>query len=55
MRLANRVFTERELSSVEVVNYLLGYGTDYTNVPAWTYVHANTLYWAIVRKWPYLR
>jgi hypothetical protein len=55
MRLANRVFTDREVSAVEVVNHLFDYETDYTNVRAWTYLHLNTLYWAVARQWPQLR
>jgi len=51
MRLANRVFTDRELSSVEVINHLFGYETDYTNVSEWTYLHLNTLYWAVAKQW----
>jgi hypothetical protein len=55
MRLANKVFTDRELSAVEVVNHLFDYETDYTNIKVWTYQHLNTLYWAIIRQWPSLQ
>ena len=55
MRLANRVFSERELSSVEVVSHLLGFKTDYTDVKDWVYLQANTLYWALVRQWQQLQ
>ncbi|XP_044716329.1 PIF1 protein [Hirsutella rhossiliensis] len=33
MRTANRIFSERQLSAVEVCYHLLGYDTDFTNVP----------------------
>ena len=55
MRVANRVFTDRELSAVEVANYLLGYPADYTNVQNWAYLRLNTLYWALARRWPHLQ
>jgi hypothetical protein len=51
LRTANRIFTSRELSHPEVLSYLLGFGTDFTNVPAWTWVHLNALYWACARQW----
>ncbi|KAI0198723.1 hypothetical protein F4808DRAFT_462484 [Astrocystis sublimbata] len=52
IRVANRVFPERELSAVEVCYHLLGYQTDFTNVPNWSFLHLDTLYWAIFRRWP---
>jgi len=52
LRVANRIFTSRELSQPEVLAYLLGFETDFTNVPAWTWVHLNSLYWACARQWP---
>ncbi|KAL6406058.1 hypothetical protein AUP68_10619 [Ilyonectria robusta] len=55
LRVANRIFTSRELSQPEVLGYLLGFGTDFTNVPAWTWVHLNSLYWACARQWPGLK
>jgi hypothetical protein len=55
MRVANRVFTDRELSAVEVANHLLGYPANYTNVQNWTYLRLNTLYWALARRWPHLQ
>ncbi|KAH7461132.1 hypothetical protein FOMA001_g19195 [Fusarium oxysporum f. sp. matthiolae] len=55
MRVANRIFSERELSAVEVCYHLLGHPTDFTNVPNWSFLHLNTLYWAIFRRWPHLR
>lgn len=54
MRVANRIFTERELSAVEVCYHLLGYHTDFTTVPNWSFLHLDTLYWAIFRRWPHL-
>jgi hypothetical protein len=55
LRVANRIFTSRELSQPEVLGYLLGFGTDFTNVTVWTWVHLNSLYWACARQWPGLR
>ncbi len=55
LRVANRIFTSRELSQPEVLGYLLGFGTDFTNVPVWTWVHLNALYWAVARRWKGLR
>lgn len=55
LRVANRVFTNRELSQPEVLGYLLGFGTDFTDVPAWTWVHLNALYWACAKRWPGLK
>jgi hypothetical protein len=55
LRVANRVFSQRELSQPEVLGHLLGFGTDVHNVPAWTWVHLNALYWAIARRWLGLR
>ncbi|KAH7190414.1 hypothetical protein DER44DRAFT_753229 [Fusarium oxysporum] len=39
----------------EVLGYLLGFGTDFTNVPVWTWVHINSLYWACAKQWPGLK
>ncbi|KAM5349348.1 hypothetical protein ACJ41O_005853 [Fusarium nematophilum] len=55
MRVANRVFTERALSQVEVAAYLLGYATEFSNSAAWTFVNASVLYWHIFRLWHHLR
>ncbi|KAJ2891231.1 uncharacterized protein MKZ38_000723 [Zalerion maritima] len=55
MRVANRVFSGSELSAVKVCYHLLGYHTDFTNVPNWSFLHLVTLYWAIFRRWPHLR
>jgi Helitron helicase-like domain at N-terminus len=55
LRVANRVFTERELSSVEVANHLLGYETDYTNVKYWSYVKLSSLYAIIAYRWRHLK
>jgi hypothetical protein len=54
LRVANRIHTSRELSQPEVLGYLLGFDTDFTNVPAWTWIHLNSLYWACARQWPSL-
>jgi hypothetical protein len=55
LRVANRIHTSRELSQPEVLGYLLGFETDFTNVSDWTWVHLNSLYWACARQWPGLR
>lgn len=55
MRAANRIFSERQLSAVEVCYHLLGYPTDFTNVPHWSYLNLTALYWTIFRLWPHLR
>jgi len=55
LRVANRIFTSTELSQPDVLGYLLGFATDFTNVPAWTWIHLNALYWAVARLWPGLR
>ncbi|KJZ69898.1 hypothetical protein HIM_10709 [Hirsutella minnesotensis 3608] len=55
MRAANRIFSERQLSAVEVCYHLLGYDTDFTNVPHWSFLNLTALYWAIFRLWAHLR
>jgi hypothetical protein len=55
LRVSNRIHTSRELSQPEVLGYLLGFETDFTNDPAWAWVHLNSLYWACARQWPGLR
>ncbi|XP_044715266.1 PIF1 protein [Hirsutella rhossiliensis] len=55
MRVANRVFTERPLSQVEVIAHLLGYPAEFTNSSAWAYLNTSLLYWEVFRRWPYLR
>ena len=55
MRVANRIFSERQLSAVEVCYHLLGYGTDFTNVPDWSFLNLTALYWSVFRRWPRLR
>ncbi|KJZ69967.1 hypothetical protein HIM_10638 [Hirsutella minnesotensis 3608] len=55
MKVANRVFTERPLSQVEVVADLLGYHTELTNSCAWAFLNASVLYWHVFRQWPHLR
>ncbi|KAK7420728.1 hypothetical protein QQZ08_010263 [Neonectria magnoliae] len=55
MRAANRIFSERQLSAVEVCYFLLGYQTDFTNVPHWSYINLTALYWTIFRRWVHLR
>lgn len=55
LRVANRVFTDRALSHVEVVAHLLGYGTEFTNNAAWTFLNLCSLYWQIFRRWKLLQ
>ncbi|KAM9876020.1 hypothetical protein VDGL01_09923 [Verticillium dahliae] len=55
LRVANRIFTERALSQVEVVAYLQGCGTEFTSSNVWTFLNVCTLYWHISRRWPLLR
>jgi hypothetical protein len=55
LKVANRIHTSRELSQPEVLGYLLGFETDFTNVSDWTWIHLNSLYWACARQWPGLR
>ena len=55
MRVANRIFTERSLSQVEVIAHLLGYDMEFTNKNAWTFVNVSSLYWNIFRRWRHLR
>lgn len=56
MRVANRLCTERELSSVEVVADLMGYRfflsllSDKANL--WPSLNMNALYRAVCNAWP---
>ncbi|KAM4055543.1 PIF1-like helicase [Hirsutella rhossiliensis] len=43
MKVANRVFTERPLSQVEVIADLLGYPTELTNNGAWAFLNVSVL------------
>lgn len=55
VRVANRIFTERALSQVEVVAHLQGYDTEFTSINTWTYLNTCSLYWHIFRRWGLLR
>lgn len=55
MRVANRIFTDRALSQVEVVAHLLGYPMEFVGNNAWTFLNASTLYWHILRRWRHLQ
>lgn len=55
MRVANRIFTERPLSQVEVVAHLLGYGMEFASNDAWTFLNVSSLDWQIFRRWDHLR
>lgn len=50
LKMANRIFSERELSAVEVASHLLGFGTEYSSVDNWCFANLNTLYWAAVNR-----
>ncbi len=54
-KVANRIFTERPLSQVEVVAHLLGYKMEFTNSDVWTFLNVSSLYWYVFRRWRYLR
>ncbi|RYP81596.1 hypothetical protein DL769_001924 [Monosporascus sp. CRB-8-3] len=55
IRISNKIFSERELSSIDVCNYLLGYDTYYCSETDWRWLHTNTIYWAVRRVWPHLQ
>ncbi|KAH7110973.1 hypothetical protein EDB81DRAFT_369641, partial [Dactylonectria macrodidyma] len=55
MKVANRVFTERPLSQVEVAAHLLGYQTDFSGNAAWAFANVSVLYWHVFRRWHHLR
>lgn len=55
MRVANRIFTERPLSQVEVVAHLLGYPTEFASNHSWTFLNVSSLYWYVYRQWCHLR
>ncbi|KAH7248429.1 hypothetical protein B0J15DRAFT_63152 [Fusarium solani] len=55
MKVANRIFTERALSQVEVVAHLLGYPTEFVSNDAWTFLNVSSLYWHVFRRWRHLR
>ncbi|KAM4066710.1 PIF1-like helicase [Hirsutella rhossiliensis] len=38
-----------------VCYHLLGYDTDFTNVPHWSFLNLTALYWTIFRLWAHLR
>ncbi|KAM4061856.1 PIF1-like helicase [Hirsutella rhossiliensis] len=54
-RVANRVFTERALSQVEVVAHLLGHPSEFSGSSAWAYLNVSVLYWHVSRLWRHLR
>jgi len=43
MRVANRIFTERVVSQVEVVSYLLRYTMEFANNNTWTFLNVPSL------------
>ena len=55
MKVANRVFTEKPLSQVEVMASLLGYSMEYTNSKVWSFLNVTFLYWRIFGQWNLLQ
>ncbi|KAF4469092.1 arrestin domain-containing [Fusarium albosuccineum] len=55
MRIANRIFTERPLSQVEVIAHFLDYPSEFSSTKQWSYVNMTMIYWAIHRRWQYLQ
>lgn len=53
--MANRIFTERALSEVEVAAHLLGFGMEFPHNKVWAYLNVSFLYWEIFRRWNRLR
>ncbi|XP_044714513.1 PIF1-like helicase domain-containing protein [Hirsutella rhossiliensis] len=54
-RIALATEVARQLREAEVCYHLLGYDTDFTNVPHWSFLNLTALYWAIFRLWSHLR
>jgi hypothetical protein len=54
-RVANRIFTERALSQVEVAANLLGFGMEFAHNKSWVFLNVSSLYWEIFRRWKHLR
>lgn len=54
-RVANRVFTERALSQVEVVAHHMGQKMDYGSQEAWTFVNIHVAYRHVYRRWQHLQ
>lgn len=56
-RLANKVFSDTELSSVEVATQLLGYPLYYCNIKhdRWRYLNLNAVFWVLLDAWPWAR
>lgn len=54
-RAANKIFTDRELSAVEVCAHLLGKPNHFSSEKKWCPVHLDTLYWTLFSAWPGLR
>lgn len=56
-RLANKIFSDTQVSSVEVATYLLGLPLYYCNVMSddWQYLDINALFWATAKRWEWLK
>lgn len=50
-RVANSIYTNREVSAVEVCSNLLGYKNSYSSETRWVNIHLSSLYWAVFRRW----
>jgi hypothetical protein len=55
LRVANRVFTERALSQVEVIANLKGFESEFSSNSAWIFVNVCSLYWRVFQRWRHLR
>ncbi|KAH6995452.1 hypothetical protein BKA56DRAFT_569414 [Ilyonectria sp. MPI-CAGE-AT-0026] len=55
MRVANRIFTERPISQVEVIAHLLNYPIEFAYNCNWVFINTTRLYWCILRRWTYLQ
>lgn len=54
-RVANQVFTSRELSAPEVAASLMDFPNSYSSEDRFPTININTLYWALFRRWDRLK
>jgi hypothetical protein len=50
MRWANKIYSDREMSAVEVCYYLLGYPTDFSSVSSWTFLYPGGIYHNMAKR-----
>ena len=55
MRVANRIFTQRPLSQVDVTASLLEKDMEFTSMNAWAFLNTCALYWHVFKRWEHLR